>query len=314
MRILATADLHYNVPRSRHLVDQLVPRMLADRPHAIMLLGDLAGADLAMLDECLDLFANFEGPKMLVGGNHDLWVPAGGSSQTRFERELLEQAHAHGFHYLEDKPLLVDGVGFAGTIGWYDYSFRLERLAIPLRFYQAKVGPGAAKALTEHNHLLGSDLTDEHFRARARWMDGVHVRFDVTDEQFTRHLLDKLEDHLHYLVDKTGMIVVGMHHVPFAQMVRYRGNPGWDFAAAFLGSARFGELLGKYPQVRYCLCGHSHEHKVHHTDTLTCINIGSTYRHKRYEVIETDTHMPSLSTSTSIHSHHNAQSTAPHDR
>src|SRR5262245_44688652 len=37
-------------------------------------------------------------------------------------------AAEHGFHYLPGSPLIIGAVGFAGSLGWYDYSLRDPRL------------------------------------------------------------------------------------------------------------------------------------------------------------------------------------------
>ena len=50
-------------------------------------------------------------------------------------------ARSAGFHFLDDGPAVVNGVGFVGNVGWFDYGFRKPELGIPLRYYQAKVSP-----------------------------------------------------------------------------------------------------------------------------------------------------------------------------
>jgi hypothetical protein len=77
-----------------------------------------------------------------------------------------------------------------------------------------------------------------------------------------------------------------MHHLPFEQMVRRTGKPGWDFAGAFMGSRLFGDLLLSAPNVRYVLCGHSHHPTRVRVGHIECINVGCTYTAKRYELVE----------------------------
>ena len=55
---------------------------------------------------------------------------------------------------------------------------------------------------------------------------------------------------------------------------------------AHMGSRSLGNLLLKYPKIRYHFCGHTHVPGRHHVGQLETINIGSTYLEKRYEVLE----------------------------
>ena len=66
MRILVTADLHYDIPRSREPARALAARACAAGGDAIVLVGDTAGPDLGPLAECLALLADFGGRKFLV--------------------------------------------------------------------------------------------------------------------------------------------------------------------------------------------------------------------------------------------------------
>jgi predicted phosphodiesterase len=58
MKIIITADLHYNVKRSRDPARQMIERVKHARPDVVALVGDTAGHDLSVLSECLSLFAD----------------------------------------------------------------------------------------------------------------------------------------------------------------------------------------------------------------------------------------------------------------
>src|SRR5688572_9575180 len=146
MRLLATADLHYNHAKSRPLADELIDRInarLLETPFdALLLVGDTAVADGDALERCLDRF-HFAGPKLFVAGNHELWT-AGQDSYRLFTDDLLRRVRGLCWLWLEGEPVVIDGVGVAGTVGWYDYSFAQPELGVPRRFYEQKVSPGAA--------------------------------------------------------------------------------------------------------------------------------------------------------------------------
>jgi len=292
MRILITADLHYDLPRSKPAVKVLAEKVLHIGADALVLLGDSAGADYRIFRECLNLFAGFTGEKFLVPGNHCLWCLPGESSLERYEKTLPAAAAEAGFTMLDHRPVAIDGCGFVGSIGWYDYSFREERLGIPLEFYRAKVSPGAAARLEEYRELVErhkDHLADRQYDIVARWMDGLYVKLGMTDEQFLEYLLGKFRRQLEVFQadNRVERIVVFMHHLPFRRLLPENRPDKFAFAAAYLGSERFGEVLRQYPKVTDVFCGHSHWYASCYVDNIRAVNVGSRYTHKRIEVLET---------------------------
>lgn len=288
MRLVVTSDLHYNVLRSKQPALDIAEEICRLHADALLILGDAAGQDLNILSECLHLFDRFTGRKFFVAGNHDIWTPAGESSLTRYEEILPQVCREAEFHMLDHEPAVLDGVGLVGSMGWYDFSLRPEHLGIPLRFYREKIAPGAASRMDRYAHLLKrtDDIPEESLRTGSRWMDGEHVRLPMTDDEFCRQLLDRLERHLLQVSHRCETIVVGLHHVPFADLVPHHENPNWAFARAFLGSIAFGELLLQHPKVRHIYCGHTHKAGQVEHGHVQCICTGCTYLAKRYELLE----------------------------
>jgi hypothetical protein len=193
---------------------------------------------------------------------------------------------AAGWHWLEDEPFVADGVGIVGSVGWYDYSFAQPSLGIPRRFYERKISPGAAARFSEFAPLLADadDLSPEARDIVARWNDGRHVKLHRSDETFLGELLRRLEAQLDAI--NADHVVAAVHHLPFRELLPPPHNSQWDFAKAYLGSEQIGNLLLRYPKVRYTICGHSHlalEAKVGH---IHAINIGSGYRWKTFREME----------------------------
>ncbi len=288
LTICATADLHYNIRRSREPTEELARLACDTAADVLVLAGDTAGADLGALRDCLGLFDGFAGPKLLVPGNHCLWCAGGENSLTRYRHTLPAAAAEMGFVLLDHNPQICNGVGLVGSIGWYDYSFRDERLGIPLPFYQAKIAPGAAAYYSEHKSLLADhlrELDDSHTRITSRWMDGVHVHLGITDEQFVDELAATLGKQLTEMARQADPIVVITHHLPFAKPLPERIPAKYAFAAAFMGSKKLGDVIAAEPKVTHVLCGHSHYKQRWNTGGIEVINIGSTYTEKHMELL-----------------------------
>lgn len=288
MRIIITADLHYDVARSKAPTEAIAEEICSAGGDVLLIVGDCVSTDLAMFDRLMERFQRFKGPKLLVAGNHELWTGPGCDSMQRYESELRDACARNGVHYLDDAPFRAGDVAFVGSVGWYDYSFRSTRLEIPLRFYENKVAPGAAAHFEKHRHLL-EETSDIPLSARdvtARWMDGIRVKLPVTDREFTRRLADKLKSHLESVHEEADRVVAAVHHLPFEEFVPQSIIPNWEFANGFMGSPLFGETLLGFSKVRNVYCGHSHQYKRVQKEQIECVNIGSTYREKRYEVLD----------------------------
>ena len=289
MRIIVTADLHYNIPRSRGPTRRLARRAGSMGGDALVLIGDSAGAELDPLRQCLRLFGEFGGRKFIVAGNHCLWCRDGESSLDRYEQVLPRVAAEEGFRLLDHEPAVLGDVGLVGSVGWYDYSFRDTSLGIPKAFYRAKVSPGTAAWLGEHDELLRTYcdvLTEEHMSLGVRWMDGLHVRLGLSDEEFLEMLAEKLARQLAAASTEAERIVVFLHHLPFADLVPRNRPPKFAFAAAYMGSERLGEVLRRFPKVTDVYCGHSHWPAERRIGGLHVVNIGSTYTHKQLKVLD----------------------------
>ena len=284
MRLLITADLHFNHPRSKPLAIDLIDRINQAGGDAILLAGDTAVADGDDLEQCLTRF-KFTGPRLFLCGNHELWTQ-GPDSHHFFTDDLPRRIRALGWHWLETDPFTAPSFAIAGSVGWYDYSFASERLAIPERFYAAKLSPGAARHLGQTDLLADrSDIAPQSLELVARWNDGQFVKLHRTDEQFLDECLTRLSAQLKSLAH-VRQVIVPTHHVPFRELLPPGHSAQVEFAKAYLGSEKLGRLIGAHKNVTHVFCGHSHFPARATIGSLQAINIGSGYRHKTFEILD----------------------------
>ena len=74
MKVVVTADIHFGVGNNQHIVKNLAKRIIKTKADVLILAGDTFHFQQKLLIDCLHLFDAFEGDKLFVAGNHDLWT------------------------------------------------------------------------------------------------------------------------------------------------------------------------------------------------------------------------------------------------
>jgi predicted phosphodiesterase len=260
MKIVATSDIHYDLIRSQaehEAFHRFIKSMESEEPDVLVLAGDTVGLGSLKLEECLNIFRTVAPVRMMVLGNHDYWSTEGDTF--RHLEIMRDRIRNCGFRVLDEKPEIIQGIGFAGNCAWYDYSFAATEIP-PRSSYEKKIFRG---------HIIWNDL---HF-----------VRLGKKDSDYNNELIEKLEDDIRTLEAEVDKIVVVSHHVGFIEMLTTREEfPGWNFCNAYMGSPSLGHMLLRHPKVIYHICGHTHEYNLVRKKNLISINPGSTYDEKKY--------------------------------
>jgi Calcineurin-like phosphoesterase len=290
MKWLVTADLHANHRQRGTLLDQFFDQIKQVDHEGVIVVGDTAIFDGDWIETTLTRF-ECAGPRLFVPGNHELW-----SRTTSVNRilngELRERVERLGWQYLPGNPWMrgdvaVGDVAVVGAIGWYDYAFALKELGIPLQFYEAHVAPGSALSANDDANLveLAKSLPPPAM-LYARWNDR-RLSIDMPDDSvMLQHQLDQLRADLEKVKDAK-RIVAAVHVVPRWELMPPRVTHLLDFARAYLGSPKLGELLEVNDRVRKVLCGHSHwPARWHGKRGEDWINIGGGYQEKLWEVVD----------------------------
>jgi predicted phosphohydrolase len=267
VRIAVTADLHWGINDAGDAAARLlVTHLHAEPPDLLIIAGDIgAGGEF---EPALALFDALDCRKALVPGNHDIWVTdadARGDSLAVYREHLPSLSSKHGFHYLDEAPLLLPdgGLSIVGSINWYDYTWTdFAALAEAFPDWEDRL---RTKRFTRGRH------NDARF---------VHWRYD--DRSFTAEAVAALDRHLSA---STGPVIVVTHHPPVRELTFPRsGLPTpdgmlWD---AFSGNLAMEGLLARHAdRISFAFCGHTHRARVGNHGKIRGHNIGGDYPFKR---------------------------------
>lgn len=240
MRLAITSDLHFDPDgylTPPVAVEALAVRVMADRPDAIVLAGDLAHG-LGPFSECIACFRQPRIPVAVLAGNHDVWrdEETGTGSEALFFGGVLEQAvRRQGALWLERDVLRVGEVAVVGSMAWYDYS---------------AIDPGLRMSVERIAGLK-----------RLYNNDALHIDWGRTDAEVATHLGQALVERLERACgEATVRAVAVVTHVPLleAQMVRRPGDPQWGLSNAYFGNLTLGERVLGFSKVRAIASGHTH--------------------------------------------------------
>jgi putative phosphoesterase len=248
MRIALTSDLHLDSTQAnRALVPHLARAIATHAPDVLVVAGDVSAHD-DRLRGCLETLRPAAPVCVFVPGNHDVWVArsaqaAGATSNQKHDDAIARACADAGFTHLGLAPLVVGDVGFAGTIGWYDYTFTHPRFAFTREEYTRKMRG-------KHRWM------DRYY---ARWVNGVAPE-RMSDPDVTALRVSELRAQLAAL-DAEGAVrevVVVSHHLPFDEVLREPQEPVHAYFRAYLGSRALGAAVRESAKARTVCAGHIH--------------------------------------------------------
>ncbi len=217
-------------------------------PDVFIFAGDVSPNRLDV--KCfLEGLVGVKASKFFVCGNHDIWVSIaeqikGHNSFTKYCSDLRKLCEKNDFHYLQKQPIIISDTAFAGTIGWYDYSTRNESLdhVFSMQDY------------VSNQSFVGSWNDGQY----AYWTKNPESLLRLTDIEVSRVFCSDLADQLLRVRGKVKQAVAVTHIVPFKELVRYKGDPYFDFFSAFIGNVNLGKVIADSKIVKYAVCGHTH--------------------------------------------------------
>lgn len=268
LSLAITADLHWGHRRGADATLLLASFLRSQPPDVLILAGDLGTG--SFFGDCLALFDDVPCRKVLVPGNHDIWVAEDATvdSLQTYQERLPETAARYGFHYLDHGPLLLPEAGLAlvGSINWYDYSWAIDglRTSFPTELER---------------------LHTKRFQ-RGQHNDAHYVRWPLDDVRFTALVVETMARHLEMALSQVERVIVVTHHPPLYGLGFPRPGPPvvldsflWD---AFCGNRAMEELLKCHSsRIAFAFCGHTHRARNGIVHGIHAYNIGSDYHFKR---------------------------------
>ena len=249
---------------NRELVSRLAEAADQAKPDVLIIGGDIA-ASPADFGWALRCFAELKCRKLVVAGNHDIWIESkadilnGKDSGAKYRLILPQVASDSGFEFLHKEPVVIDGIGFAGCMGWFDYSFRNPKFdeTATLAQYQA----GRWQHPSNGKNFLWNDMQ------YVWWLKDLSAKISgfsrsdlcLSDDEIAKEMAQALSRQLDKLAeDEVRQVVVVTHFVPNRGLLEYRDTIPHDYFNAYHGSAKIEGAIREHRNISHVLYGHSH--------------------------------------------------------
>jgi putative phosphoesterase len=242
MIIAYTSDIHIDTSKENFMTLKRMRQKLKQKePDIFIIAGDI-GAYLTSVQDALSVFRDLDIKKIFIPGNHDIWKEDGHNSYEKYFFLLPDIARENNFIPLWIKPIVINGIGFCGSMGWYDYSLRNPKMRFSMKDYARK----------EYNGSVWMDKNNALFVDKEKRMRDT----EITELLYRRFVKD-----CESIYHKSRIIIAVLHHVPFKEMIHTKNKPDWDYFSAFMGSTKFGEYLLKKKKGKLVISGHQHVKK-----------------------------------------------------
>lgn len=261
------SDLHFGSHLDKYTLYHAIKKIKnKDKIDAIVLGGDIA-VGIDNIAEVLESFSSNFSSVYVLPGNHDLWLYStrnDGASYTLYSKLLPDLCSKLKCNYLENNNyILLKDWGLVGTIGWYDYSAKLDMLQLPDDYYKINK--------FKYNN------------------DGSYVNLGKSDKEFALELKKKLETNINKLLPKVNNLIVCTHVPIFDSAIVYNNNEFWNIGNAYFFNLTLGRYIKTISKLRLVLSGHIHRsisitHKAETGDFIE-ITSGSDYGNPEINLI-----------------------------
>lgn len=266
MKIGILSDIHVDINYTdRDTVTPAICNAVKEKSLDLMIIAGDVASDYTRALEALEIIEKTTRiPTLYVPGNHDIWVEQH-PDKTSQEIYNLLKGYAHnltnGAYEINSDWIVL------GDLGWYDFSF------------------GDKKYST-------GDFQRMKYEDRV-WQDSIMARWDRSTLEMHNFFLGRLEKQLEKYQDKK--VIVVTHVLPIKDFTVQPPTAMWEYLNAFLGSAEYGKMILRYPNVKYSVCGHVHYRKrktIQNTEFIcNCLGYRSEWFENDDAAVEVDRSM-----------------------
>ena len=275
MKIGILSDIHVDINFSD--TDRVTPsiiKYIRDNSLDMMIIaGDVASNYELTLGSLKAIEEKGKIPCLFVPGNHDIWIE-NYPEKTSWEIYELLKSYSHnlanGPHEIDKDWVVI------GDLGWYDFSFGDKKYSF-------------------------KDFTLMKYEERV-WQDSIKAVWGRSTLDMHKYFLEKLENQLKMYQNKN--IIVVTHVLPVLDFTVQPPSLMWEYMNAFLGSSEYGELISRYPNVKYAVSGHVHyrkRKKINETEFIcNCLGYQSEWYENDDADIEVDRSMITIEIDSDI--------------
>ncbi len=257
MKVAYTSDVHADITLNNgRIIPYLVKRVQEIKPDVFVIAGDISNT-LSSMDGTLKLFNELSCLKVMVPGNHDVWIESNNSlkkgkdSFYKYRHAIPKVCSQNGFLYPISEPFIIDNTAIVGNIGWYDYTLADSRLTSTYNFMDYVRGTFEEGSWNDTKYavwLKNPDSTSWRERLKTFSNNSVFVM-----------LLEELKNSVQKIPDNIRKVLIVLHTAPFKECIIPKGEPSpFD---AYEGSAQIGGFIKSISEDREIsiICGHRHK-------------------------------------------------------
>ena len=254
MKIGILSDIHVDINfTAKDVVTPAICKYAENKFLDMLIIAGDVASDYKLILSSLKQIERESGiPCLYVPGNHDIWNEAYPDKTSWGIYELLKDYS----HNIVDNPYEFNNDWVViGDIGWYDFSFGSEKYTF-------------------------EDFSKMKYGERI-WQDSYKAVWNRSTLEMHKYFLDKLDKQLSSYKEKNVILVT--HVLPIKDFTVQSPPPMWEYMNAFLGGTEYGELILRYPNVKYAISGHVHyrKRKVIQGTEFICNCLG--YRSEWYQ-------------------------------
>lgn len=257
MKIAYTSDVHADITLNNgRLVPYLINRVEEIKPDIFVIAGDISNT-LSSLDGTLRLFNELSCLKVMVPGNHDVWIESNNSlrkgkdSFYKYRHAIPQVCSQNGFICPITEPYIIDNTAIVGNIGWYDYTLADSRLANTYKFMDYVRGTFEEGSWNDTKYAVWLKNPDS-----TNWKERLKA---FSNKSLFEMLLEELKSSILKIPDDIRKVLIVLHTAPFKECIIPYDNPSpFD---AYEGSSKIGEFIKAVSRDREIsiICGHRHK-------------------------------------------------------